>query len=214
MLTGNGTRLLSKIQVGGSLEITRVCAGNGMIPNFQYMTKYDYMKYVEQMEDLIEYTCNIKIISNIIRDNGTTIMTTLLTNKDLKEAIFLHEVGIFAKDAQGNEVLYAYSYSDLPVYLPIFSGDEEARIEWTLITTIGNAAKVIIKIEKVEINLNDFNNYLASIQDSWRTQIMAINANFDMINDKIKNFESTQVNLQNQINGLFGTITGIDGGKF
>lgn len=212
-MTDKGAKLLNKIQIGGSFEITRVSAGSGEIKDFSDMDENLYKAYARKLTDLHKHTCDVSIISNRILSDNTSVLTALLSNKDLTEAIFLHEVGIFAKDPDAGEVLYAYSYSDVPTYLPRFSGYEADKVQWQLITTIGNAENVTVNIEKIEINIDEFNGYIKSVQDNLKTQIIGINANFNIINEKLKEFENTayfENMFQNFITQINNNITSIE----
>lgn len=198
LLTDKGVRLLSKIQIGETLNISRVSAGIGVINDFSDMDKSSYISYVRTLNDLHEYACDISVISNTLQDNGTSVLTAVLSNKDKTEALFLHEVGIFATDPDEGEVLYAYSYSDLPVYLPRFSGFEAARIQWNLITAIGNAENVNVTIEKIELDVNELNKYIHNLEINYQAQLEGINRNFDLLNGKVETLEEQIDSIENQ----------------
>lgn len=210
LLTNKGVLLLSKLQTGSMLEITRVSVGDGQI-NLEETS-------INELNDLVHYLCNTKIISNRNNSNGTSTLKVELTNEGREQAIFIREIGIFANDPDEGEILYGYSFTEVPVCLPIFSGYEVAKIQWDLVTGIGNADNVNVEIRKVEVDYDEFNNYLEKIKKNWEAQMEAINRNFDAMNNMFQMMNSQYMEKFNQditvinttIDGISANIEGIN----
>ncbi len=199
VLTDKGVTLLSKLQTGSVLEVTRVSVGDGEI-NFEDVN-------INELNDLIHYTCDTTVVQNKNNSNGTSTLTAELTNEGREQAVFISEIGIFVRDPHEGEILYAYSFVKVPTCLPIYSGYEIATIKWDLITSIGNADNVKVEIKKIVVDYDEFHNYLGNFQSNFNTQVEAINRNFSTVNNDLKGFfEQYEERYTNQLEDVVSSI--------
>ena len=70
-----------------------------------------------------------------------------LDNHDLTEGYYVKALGLYAKDGDGEEMLYAVSIETVePDYLPPFSGKTISSITYRLITKVDNSEQVTLEV--------------------------------------------------------------------
>lgn len=134
-LTKGGRALLAEAQLGAPLIFTRVKAGDGWVtPETS----------VPDMIDIVNWITDLPINSNSITGDGMTEIECILSNQNLSQGYWFREVGLFAQNAEGTEILYAYSNAgDEPDYIPAGGGPHAVHVVFTLITVIDQAENVI-----------------------------------------------------------------------
>lgn len=129
-ITDEGKALQVKALYGNSIIFTKVALGDGSQPtDISAMTQLNHQLYVCEIDDF--------------ENNGTTgIIHWSLDSQRVTDNFQWTEYGIFAKDAQNNEVLYAYAYDTSPQ--TIYSGNNSAitQIETDVNVAFGNAENV------------------------------------------------------------------------
>lgn len=137
-LTKKGIDLQSKLQVGATLKFTRVAVGDGIIEDPSTLV---------ELENLVQYRTSYNINDIVNKGDGTSVIKTIVSNKDLEEGFFLREIGVFADDPDLGEILYCVTntgqYAD---YLPAMSLNS-VDIMLEIITVVGNAESVVIEID-------------------------------------------------------------------
>lgn len=181
ILTNKGSVLINKLHTGTVLEVTRVSVGDGQIEIFEDVE--DTFAEIREMQDLKHYLCDAKVVSNKNNSNGSSTLKAILSSTDLESSISVAEVGVFAYDPdEEKEILYSYGFTQVPKYLPQFREYEVAKLEWDLTTEIGEADNIKVEIKKVEVDYDEFFNYLENMKMNWEAQMEAINKNFDTMN--------------------------------
>ncbi len=105
-LTNNGKALHIKSANGDSIKFTKVGFGDGSKPN-------DYL----QITELNNIVTSVPFVSyDDTNQNILNLKWELDTSKILKSFKW-SEYGLYAKDKDGNEILYAYAYDENPVTL-------------------------------------------------------------------------------------------------
>lgn len=122
-ITQRGVQLCVKILAGETLEITAVLGGDGQ------NNSEDYTEQEELIHPIIEFECPRGIQYEADKPRNVTI-PIYFQNTELQEAIYLSEIGVFAKDPDQGEILLCI----LPAYdaalaLPAIS---EGRLELTM----------------------------------------------------------------------------------
>lgn len=150
-LTKKGIDLQSKLQVGAALKFTRVAVGDGVVE--------DTTKLVD-LQNLVQYRTSYSINDIVNKGDGTSVIKTIVSNKDLDEGFFLREIGVFADDPDLGEILYCVTntgtYAD---YLPAKTLNS-VDIVLEIITVVGNAESVVIEIDDslVYVTRKEFNS--------------------------------------------------------
>lgn len=140
-ITSEGKRLLAKAQVNEPIAFTRAQMGNGALQSGQSM---------ERMTQLISPVKELPLAAaKAVAD--TITVTVQISNDDLQHAIWFREIGLFARGADGEEILYAYGNAgDKADYFP---APTESKVEYILALNcaVGNAKEVTIGEQKSQI---------------------------------------------------------------
>lgn len=151
VLTRDGIELQAKVQSGTLLKFTRVGVGDGALREGQHLNT---------LTNLINYKTSFPINDIKTQGDGTSIIQTVITNKDIEEGFFLREIGLYAEDPDKGEILYCVAntgmYADFLPPKTLNSVD----IILDLITIVGNAENVVIKMDDslVYVTREEFNN--------------------------------------------------------
>ncbi|NLU09453.1 MAG: hypothetical protein GXW90_00635 [Tepidanaerobacter acetatoxydans] len=151
VLTRDGIELQAKVQSGTLLKFTRVGVGDGALREGQHLNT---------LTNLINYKTSFPINDIKTQGDGTSIIQTVITNKDIEEGFFLREIGIYAEDPDKGEILYCVTntgmYADFLPPKTLNSVD----ILLQLITVVGNAENLIIEVDDslVYATREDFND--------------------------------------------------------
>ncbi len=133
-LTKAGRNVLAAGQTGTPIIFTRVKAGDGVLPPDAS---------IADMTDIINWITDLPINSNTVTGDGMAEVECILSNQNLEHGYWFREIGLFAMDVEGNEVLYAYSNAgDEPDYIPAGGGAHAVHIIFTLITVVDQAENV------------------------------------------------------------------------
>lgn len=122
-ITQKGVQLCAKILAGEPLEITAVLGGDGQ------NNQNNYTEQEKLIQPAIEFECPQGIQYDEAKPKNVTI-PIYFQNAKLEKAIYLSEIGVFAKDPDQGEILFCI----LPAYdaalaLPAIS---EGRLELTM----------------------------------------------------------------------------------
>ena len=167
-LTIAGRNLLAKALTGVELKFTRVMSGDGYLPGGQNIA--DLMAMVAPQREL-------PIVSMNVTGVGTATIRAIITNEGLPSGFWVREVGLFAKDPDDGEILYAYANAgDYADYLPGQDGPDAVQFQLSLIAVIDQAANVKAEIssdltfvtqEELNYRLDDLFGKAAPIFEFW-----------------------------------------------
>ncbi|MDY3947538.1 MAG: phage tail protein [Ezakiella sp.] len=137
-LTNKGRHLLAKVQAGETLSFTKVGIGKGEPVSAEYM---------ENMTALLEPKNYFPVTE--VRDNkdGTVSIGAVLNNADVEERYFIKEIGIYARDPEEGEILYAVTSCGDASDLFSAKTDKELNLVLEIRVTIGNAKNVTFIID-------------------------------------------------------------------
>ena len=139
VLTNDGINLLAKCQLGQKIEFTKVLIGDGRVPEG---------KTFQEMTALVNTKLALGIQNVDFVEDGRVDVTAIIDNSGLEVGFFVREIGLFAKQVGGADVLYAYTNAgDLADYLPNAKVNE--------VTDQIVVQSIITNKENVVINLND-----------------------------------------------------------
>mgnify|MGYP001026663879 CR=1 FL=1 len=137
VITHKGQALMSKLMSG---------KGNA---NFTAIRISDTSYNDNQLEELTEIG-NIKQevpISKVTRTNDVAVQIEgAISNIDLKTGYYMRTLGLFAKDPDEGEILYAVTVASQAGYMPPYNGRTTSGAFFRLVTTIGNAENVTLQV--------------------------------------------------------------------
>lgn len=150
VITKKGLALQAKTMTGGTVKITSVKTGSGVVP-------------VGSLEDQtavssIEQTCTIRSIKSDPDDVYTAVAEIMLSNKGLSASYGLNQVGFYANDPDSGEILYAIAQATTAKEIPSESEMPGYSLVWhfyfNLSSEINMAAEVtpadLVSVEMLE----------------------------------------------------------------
>ena len=138
VITNSGQELMSKLIAGTTTATFTKIAGSD----------HDYsdvsLEGVTELEDVKQTA----LISKVSRTDLTLVeVLAALDNSSLTEGYYVRALGLYAKDGDGTEILYAISIEPTtPDYLPAFSGKTVSSITYRLITKVDNSEQVTLEV--------------------------------------------------------------------
>lgn len=139
-ITYQGMALFAKAQAGQEIHFTKMQVGGGQIGTQNPAT----------LISLIDSKLDIPITS--ITPNPELKSATIIgniTNKDVKEALYICEMGLFAKDPDAGEILYGYA--SCGQYGDYYAPEAQGPYNWQyqISAAIGNAANVTAELSQL-----------------------------------------------------------------
>lgn len=176
-VTNAGKALLAKVLAGESLEFTRFKMGDGYLSDTN----------PDNLNNLIN-TITAVDVSRIAQGENFISVRGEFVNHNIETGFYWREYGLFAKDPDNGEVLFAYSNAgEIADYIPPVTESEIAR---ALVSTISiaNASNITIVFD-----------------DSI---IYATKEEIDQINEILQNIEENTAEEFNKINEILQTVIG------
>ena len=81
------------------------------------------------------------------KDASTIEITAAITNEELTEGYYINALGLYIKDNEGNEMLYAVAIDDTPDYVPAFDNKTISSIIYRLNVRVSNSEQVTLEID-------------------------------------------------------------------
>lgn len=192
-LTNAGKTIISNGLAGEPITFTKVCLGRGEEP--------------ENYADLTSVVTAVKDLSilKISVGDGYADLSCEFSNTDIQEGFWWREIGVFAKNGDGAEVLYAYAHSgDFAEYVPPFESNY-LRTTINIIVVVGDAENVSAEIgsdlgfaekEDLDKHINDKNNPHSVTTE----QIGAVSKSGDSMTGELSMGIHRITNLENPVN--------------
>ena len=136
VITEAGRNLIAKGLAGGSITFTKMQLGDGTTSNDG-----------RTMTALVSTKADLPIIGLSNTGTGIAELRFLINNKDITTGFYIKEVGVFAKGADGVEVLYAYNVSPNPDFIPPFSANNIIEIEYVDSIIVDQVANITASID-------------------------------------------------------------------
>ena len=163
VLTNDGINLLAKCQPGQKIECTKVLIGDGRVPEG---------KTFQEMTALVNTKLALGIQNVDFVEDGRVDVTAIIDNSGLEVGFFVREIGLFAKQVGGAEVLYAYTNAgNLADYLPNAKVNE--------VTDQIVVQSIITNKENVVINLND--NFVVATKADLKKHDESVNVHVNLM---------------------------------
>lgn len=158
-LTNAGKEIQTKAETGKVLYFTKIAIGDG------YVDSTDV--YIERT-DLINPKLSMPIASATVEGNGFAKISSVLTNNNLKEAIYAREMGLFAEDPDsGEEKLFAAAVDDSADCIPEAGTATVITKTFNVFIAVGENATVTAKIDPDGIVMQE---ELTKLDDSIPTK--------------------------------------------
>lgn len=188
LYTNVGTNMMSEVLSGATMTITKAVGGAGTTAAESLAALTDVKDQKQTLkilgiEDATDSTGN---------DAGKRIKIQI-TNEDVETGYILHQVGIYAKLADGNETLLVIMQDDRGVEIPSHAENSDFEIELYGIMAISNLANISVTVDP---------NAVASVK--------MVNQQITQVNTKI---DKTKEDLQKEVQETYlplsgGTLTG------
>ena len=134
VLTKQGLKLQAKVDAGNAMQLTKCRLGSGTIGSGQ------------QLEDLTELVAPVQTlpIANVTYsdDSHACIISAVTDNSTVTTGYYLREFGIYAKDPDDGEILYAVASDSEPDFIPAKGTSTVISQEIGVALTFANASNV------------------------------------------------------------------------
>ncbi|MCW6085504.1 MULTISPECIES: hypothetical protein [Clostridium] len=200
-ITNKGMALYAKAQAGHEIRFSKMQVGSGQIGT----------QNPTILLGLLDPKLDVPITSIIANSElkSATIMGKI-TNKDVKEALYICELGLFAQDPDEGEILYGYvsagQYGDY--YAPESQGPYNWQYEVN--AAIGNAANVTAEISKLDWDYSIINSNPSFLKLEGGNQ-KEINKSVDKnIDDLFNKFDKNIEENKTQFDSIADSINNIE----
>lgn len=149
-LTDEGISMLIRAMDGDSIKFTKFAFGDGVPNNVASMTGL----------------ANLKLeigITDFEKKDGYLLLTGYCNSTDIEESFYAKELGVYAKDSNDIEKLYAYRYTEIDVdFFPAISTGRNLEISFSVVVQIGNAENVSAVLVESDafVSKKDFQNHV------------------------------------------------------
>ena len=113
VVTNGGLELIAAAHSGDTIEFTAIKTGAGIYDGTEVLAEATALKDIKQTLGISGLTKNESVIK----------VNTVLSNEGVDEAYKITEIGLYAKDSSGNEILYAIVVAETGMedYLPAYA---------------------------------------------------------------------------------------------
>lgn len=142
VLTEKGAALHAKNLAGQKIEFTRFRLGNGVYNGSESADSLRKMLNLRSGKDYFGITkCEVV-------NTATCKLTMIATNLNITQGYYVTEIGVFAKGADGVEVLYSILVTkpDKPDWMPAYNGAATGSLKYYNYISVGDADNVRIDI--------------------------------------------------------------------
>lgn len=134
VLTKQGLKLQAKVDAGNAMQLTKCRLGSGTIGSGQQL---------ENLTELVAPVQTLPIASVTYSDDShACIISAVTDNSTVTTGYYLRELGIYAKDPDDGEILYAVASDSEPDFIPAKGTSTVISQEIGVALTFANAANV------------------------------------------------------------------------
>lgn len=155
VLTKQGLKLQAKVDAGSRMQLTKCMLGSGTLSSGQSL---------DNLTGLIAPVQSLPIASiSYSKNNGACVITAVTDNSNVSTGYYLREFGIFARDPNDGEILYAVAQDANPDYIPPSGTSAVVSQEIGVALSFSNAANVTAQVNTSAIaTVTYVNNYVTS----------------------------------------------------
>lgn len=155
VLTKQGLKLQAKVDAGNAMQLTKCRLGSGTIGSGQ------------QLEDLTELMAPVQTLPiasvTYSDDSHACIISAVTDNSTVTTGYYLREFGIYAKDPDDGEILYAVASDSEPDFIPAKGTSTVISQEIGVALSFSNAANVTAYVNtSATATITYVNSYVAS----------------------------------------------------
>lgn len=188
LYTNVGTKMMSEVLSGATMTITKAVGGSGTTAAESLAALTDVKEQKQTLKIL-----GIEDATDSSDDDVGKRIKIQITNGDLETGYILHQVGIYAKLADGEETLLIIMQDDRGVEIPSHTENSDFSIELYGIMAISNLANISATVDP---------NAVASVK-MVNQQIAQVNTKIDKTKEDLqKEAQETYLSLSG------GTLTG------
>lgn len=188
LYTNVGTKMMSEVLSGATMTITKAVGGSGTTAAESLAALTDVKEQKQTLKIL-----GIEDATDSSDDDVGKRIKIQITNGDLETGYILHQVGIYAKLADGEETLLIIMQDDRGVEIPSHTENSDFSIELYGIMAISNLANISVTVDP---------NAVASVK-MVNQQIAQVNTKIDKTKEDLqKEAQETYLSLSG------GTLTG------
>lgn len=133
-VTAAGERLIAKALTGQEIVFTRLCIGDGYMPE---------AGSPEDMTAMVSPRVDVPITKCALNQEGGAVIGGRWTNSGMQTGFWYRELGVFAQDPDDGEVLYSYGNSGGTArWVPPGTGSDLIEELIDVVTTVGYASNV------------------------------------------------------------------------
>ena len=188
LYTNVGTKMMSEVLSGATMTITKAVGGSGTTAAESLAALTDVKEQKQTLKIL-----GIEDATDSSDDDVGKRIKIQITNGDLETGYILHQVGIYAKLADGEETLLIIMQDDRGVEIPSHTENSDFSIELYGIMAISNLANISVTVDP---------NAVASVK-MVNQQIAQVNTKIDKTKEDLQ--KETQ---ENYLSLSGGTLTG------
>ena len=168
LLTNAGSAILTALLSGHTVKFTKIKMGDGNAP-----------ADIKTLTDLVSVKQSLPVARSSQIDFETVLIGANLMGSQITEGFSWKEIGVFAQDVTAGtaEVLFSYSNTDTPTYIP--EGGTVAEMLIDLNMKVGNATNVDITIDASLIfpTQEDLNTAITGVTTDYTTKIGTVQTN-------------------------------------
>ena len=188
LYTNVGTKMMSEVLSGATMTITKAVGGSGTTAAESLAALTDVKEQKQTLKIL-----GIEDATDSSDDDVGKRIKIQITNGDLETGYILHQVGIYAKLADGEETLLIIMQDDRGVEIPSHTENSDFSIELYGIMAISNLANISVTVDP---------NAVASVK-MVNQQVAQVNTKIDKTKEDLqKEAQETYLSLSG------GTLTG------
>lgn len=154
IITNKGQELIAKLIAGTSTAtFTKIKTSD-----------HDYsgslLKDLEELADIKQET----LVSQVVRTD-TTIVEVIgaIDNSKLNTGYYVRTVGLYARENEDEEILYAVSITEHPDYLPPFGGKTVSGITFKLNVKVDNSSQITLEVNPAAVATAEQLNQIRNI---------------------------------------------------
>ena len=155
VLTKQGLKLQAKVDAGSRMQLTQCKIGSGTLGSGQN---------IEDLTALIAPVQTLPIASiSYSENNSACVIAAVTDNSNVTSGYYLREFGVYARDPDDGEILYAVAQDSNPDYIPPKGTSAVISQEIGVALSFSNAANVTAYVNTSAIaTITYVNGYVAS----------------------------------------------------
>ena len=157
VITKDGQALMAKLMSGaGTAEFTKIAVSSTTYSDSQLENLTSLAGIKQEAE-----------ISKVTRNNNVSVQVEgAISNIDVTVGYYMQTLGLYARDPQKGEILYAVTNASVAGYMPPFNDRTPSGAYFKLVTTIGNADNVTLQVDPAAVaTIGDIDNLQKQISD-------------------------------------------------